>query len=76
MGLVDKPKYDLMTHLETEMFICSEYLHCTHTEFEKLPRTEKLKWFLFLEMKSRREKHEELKRQDLQVAHQSKPYRE
>ena len=48
------------------MFICSEYLHIPHCEFKKLPRYEKMKWYIYVEEKSKdqekRTKEQETKR--------------
>jgi hypothetical protein len=35
------------------MFICAEYLHISHSEFEKLPRDEKYKWYVYVQEKSK-----------------------
>ncbi len=43
------------TSLAVEMFICSEYLHITHLEFEKLPWEEKIKWYILVQEKGKRE---------------------
>ncbi|GAF89919.1 unnamed protein product [marine sediment metagenome] len=49
------------------MFICSEYLHMPHCEFKKLSRYEKMKWYIFVEEKSkdqeRRDKEAKVKRE-------------
>ncbi len=29
------------------MAICSEWIHCSHQEFDAYPRIEKMKWYAF-----------------------------
>jgi hypothetical protein len=41
------------TFLGLEMFICSEYLHIPHCEFKKLPRHERLLWYIYVEEKGK-----------------------
>ena len=55
MGLTDKPDYEKVTKLYMEMEICSDFIGCWHWEFEKQKSEEKLKWYLFREMKIDRE---------------------
>jgi len=47
--------------LSMEMFICSEYLHISHNEFDKFPREEKFKWYIYVQEKG---KYEEKKQKD------------
>lgn len=43
---VDDPKK--ITPLFLDMAICANHLHCTHEQFEKLPRREKLLHRMFM----------------------------
>jgi len=43
------------TPLALEMFICSEYLHIPHYEFKKFPWEEKMKWYVYVQEKGKRE---------------------
>ena len=61
MGLVKNPDYDRVTKLYREMEICSEFLHCTHQEFEELPFEEKIKWYSYTEMRVSRQGHTDKK---------------
>ena len=50
--------FEHRTILELELKICSEYLGgMTHMVFEKLPRSEKLKWYLYEELTRKREEY-------------------
>ena len=51
-----RPDFEKRTKLNREIHICKEYLGgLSHKEFEKFPRTEKMKYYLFEEMERRRE---------------------
>ena len=69
MGLVKDPDYGKVTKLYREMEICSEYLHCTHEDFENLSGEEKVKWYSFIEMKIMRQSSEN-KKQKAKKQHQ------
>lgn len=64
MGLVEDPSYETVTKLYREMEICSEYLHCSHREFEGLEFVEKCKWYSFIEMKIARQSYNNKKDRD------------
>ncbi len=66
IGLTDNPDFDKVTSLYADMFICSEYLHCTHEEFKRKPYKEKCKWYAFVEMKGRREEHDRVMQKNKQ----------
>jgi len=53
------------------MSICSEWLHCTHEEFERLSNVEKLKWYSFAEARSKYYEEEEKKREMERRANQT-----
>ena len=55
MGL-GVPQHD--TQLFVEMYICSEFLHCSHEEFLKLPRLERKKCKMYLQVKNEKSKYE------------------
>jgi hypothetical protein len=44
------------THLYADMYIAAELLHCSHEEFLKLPRLEKLKLRLYAMVKALKRK--------------------
>ena len=52
--LSQKEGAERSTFLFLEMIICSEHLHMTHAEFRKLPWSEKMKWYIFMDEKSKR----------------------
>ena len=60
----ESPSYNILTPLYITMKICAEYLHCSHLEFLKLSREEKMKWYLFEEMKRRRKDYFDKKQFD------------
>lgn len=76
MGLLNAdsslPNYNLMTPLYEEMRICAEYLHISHSEYEKLSRDEKMKWMFYDEMVRRREKYFDDKNKE-KMKQQNKP---
>jgi len=50
--------FEHRTKLNLELEICSKYLGgMLHKDFKKLPREEKLKWYLFREMEMKREEY-------------------
>ena len=62
MGL--ESDLDSMTLLYYEMNICAEYLHCTHEEFQSLPRAERLKWYYYAELRGKKEQNFYMKQRD------------
>lgn len=51
-----------ITPLYIDMLICTEYLHCTHAEFLKLPKVERKKLKLFAYVKGMKLENEDRKR--------------
>ena len=72
LHLEEKMRKKRTSALALEMSICSEWLHITHGEFERLPHTEKLKWYAFAEARSeyyaKQEKEREMERRASQSA--------
>jgi len=54
MGM-DDPTVD--TPLYRDMYISTEILHCSHEEFVKLPKVEKIKLRMYLNLKINKEKY-------------------
>ena len=49
--------YEHLTPLYVEMKIAAEYLHCSHGDFLKLPKDERMKFILYEEMVNKREQY-------------------
>jgi len=50
------PEYD--SPLFVDMYICSKFLHCSHEEYQKMPRLERKKWKEYIRVRNEKHKHE------------------
>ena len=63
-----EPNFEKYTELELQLKICYEYLHCTHEQFLRLPKEEKLKAYFYVEITERRKEYfhkEEVKKRKM-----------
>ena len=52
-----EPNFEEYTELELELKICYECLHCTHEQFLRLSKEEKLKAYFYVKMTERRKEY-------------------